>query len=112
MGRIDKQKVYNYLVKIPCGKVVTYGVIAEHLGNKRVSRAVGNILHENPDGTMYPCYKVVNARGELARSYAFGGAERQKELLLRDGIQVVNGRVDLEKYLWKELSHLTQNNSK
>ena len=40
-------KVYKYLQSIPKGKVVTYGQIAEDLGNKNLSRAIGNILHIN-----------------------------------------------------------------
>lgn len=44
-----KEKVYHFLTTIPKGKVVTYSQIAEHLGNKRLARVVGNILHNNPD---------------------------------------------------------------
>ena len=47
--KIDKQLVYEYLTRIPKGKVVTYGQIAEYLGNKHLAQTVGNILHENPD---------------------------------------------------------------
>ncbi|MBQ7980243.1 MAG: MGMT family protein, partial [Oscillospiraceae bacterium] len=42
--------IYEYLTTIPKGKVVTYGQIAEHLGNRHLARAVGNALHKNPDG--------------------------------------------------------------
>lgn len=93
-----KEKVYNYLKTIPKGKVVTYGQIAEHLGNKNLSRVVGNILHKNPDGYQYPCYKVVNSRGNLSKQYAFGGIEKQKEKLEKDGIIVVNYKVNLDQY--------------
>ena len=48
-----------------------------------------------------PCYRVVNAKGELSGSFAFGGEAAQEKLLQADGIEVVNGRVDLEKYQWK-----------
>jgi len=51
------QKVFEYLTKIPKGKVVTYKQVAEYLGNKGLARVVGNILHQNPDGDKYPCYK-------------------------------------------------------
>ncbi len=100
MNRIDRNAVYGYLTEIPRGKVTTYGAIAAALGNPHAARAIGTILHQNPDGDRYPCYKVVNARGHLAERYAFGGAERQQALLRSDGIVVENGRVDLEKYLW------------
>lgn len=93
-----EDKVYHYLLTIPKGKVVTYGKIAEFLGDKKLARVVGNILHKNPDEKKYPCYKVVNAKGELSNSFAFGGIEEQKNRLEQDGIIVKNYKVDLEKY--------------
>ncbi len=93
-----KSKVFEYLLEIPLGKVVTYGQVAEHLGDKKLARVVGNILHNNPDEQKYPCYKVVNAKGELAARFAFGGKEGQKEKLLREGIEVIDYKVDLSKY--------------
>ena len=97
-----KNTVYDILQKIPKGKVVTYGQIAEMLGKKSLARHVGNILHENPDGDLYPCYKVVNCKGRLSEGYAFGGIEMQKERLEADGIAVVDFRVNLSEYRWKE----------
>lgn len=94
------KKVYEYLLKIPNGKVVTYGQIATYLGNPRLARVVGNILHNNPDEDKYPCYKVVNAKGRLAPSFAFGGMDKQKEKLQADGIEVKDDMVDLSKYQW------------
>ncbi|MGN0375300.1 MAG: MGMT family protein [Butyrivibrio sp.] len=93
-----KEKVYEFLKTIPKGKVVTYGQIADYLGNKKLARVVGNILHGNPDGEIYPCYKVVNSKGQLSKHYAFGGIDKQKEKLEKDGIVVSNCKVDLNKY--------------
>ena len=101
MNELSK-KVYEYLLKIPKGKVVTYGQIATYLGNPRLARVVGNILHNNPDENKYPCYKVVNAKGRLAPSFAFGGADVQKQRLQADGIEVYDDMVDLSKYQWNE----------
>ena len=98
--KLDKQIVYEYLRVIPKGKVVTYGQIAEFLGNKNLARIVGNILHDNPDGDKYPCYKVVNAKGNLAENYAFGGASCQRMCLEADGVIVNNNKVDLNVYQW------------
>lgn len=95
-----KQKVYDYLKTIPKGRVTTYGKIAEYLGNKNLARTVGNILHNNPYPDIYPCYKVVNSKGELAENFAFGGIIAQKELLLKDGIKIKNNKVDLSVYLF------------
>ena len=63
-----------------------------------MSRAVGNALHKNPDPEHIPCYRVVNSKGELAGAFAFGGENVQKKLLEADGIEVVNGKVNLKKY--------------
>ena len=97
-----QEKVYNYLMTIPKGKVVTYKQIAEYLGNARLARVVGNILHNNPNELKYPCYKVVNSKGKLASNYAFGGIQKQKEKLESEYIEVINNRVDLKKYKYIE----------
>ena len=94
--QINKQEIYEYLTTIPKGKVVTYAQIAKHLGNKNWARIVGNILHENPDGEKYPCYKVVNAKGMLSENYAFGGLKSQKKKLEADGVSVDGNRVNFE----------------
>ena len=94
----DAERLYELLLAIPRGKVVTYGTLAEMLGNRGFARAVGNALHKNPDGEKYPCYKVVNAQGALAPAFVFGGIEEQKRRLEAEGIEVKDGRVDLEKY--------------
>ena len=98
---MDTKAVYAYLQTIPHGKVVTYGQIAQALGNQNLARAVGNALHKNPDPGKYPCYKVVNAKGKLSENFAFGGPEGQKRRLEQEGIEVVNDSVNLEKYQWK-----------
>lgn len=92
------RRIYEAVKKIPRGKVATYGQVAEMAGEKKMARAVGNALHKNPEPDVIPCYRVVNAKGELSGEFAFGGAGRQADLLRKDGIVVENGRVDLEKY--------------
>jgi O-6-methylguanine DNA methyltransferase len=92
------KRIYEAVKKIPKGHVATYGQIAEMAGNPRMSRAVGNALHKNPDPLHIPCFRVVNSKGELAGAFAFGGGKAQAELLREDGVEVVNGKVDLEKY--------------
>lgn len=92
------RRIYEAVKKIPKGKVATYGQVAEMAGDKKMARAVGNALHKNPDPEGIPCYRVVNAKGELAGEFAFGGEGAQRKLLEADGIVVVNGRVDLKVY--------------
>ena len=92
------KRIYEAVKKIPQGKVATYGQVAALAGNPGMCRAVGNALHKNPDPEHVPCYRVVNAKGELSGEFAFGGAGQQAKLLQADGIEVINGRVDLQKY--------------
>lgn len=93
-----QERVLQYLTTIPRGKVVTYSQIAEAIGCPGGARAVGNALHKNPDGDKYPCYKVVNSKGQLSGRFAFGGIMVQQERLENDGITVVNNRVNLKQY--------------
>ena len=96
------QGILEYLLTIPPGKVVTYKQVAEYLGNPGYARIVGNLLHVNPDPERFPCFKVVNHQGKLAKNFGFGGAEAQKLRLERDGVEVSDDyRADLDKYQWK-----------
>lgn len=80
------EQVYRIVEQIPYGMVMSYGDIAELLGNRRMARQVGWALHVNPSPDSIPCYRVVNREGRLAPSFAFGGASVQRELLEREGI--------------------------
>lgn len=95
------KRIYEAVKKIPYGSVATYGQIAKEAGEGKMARAVGNALHKNPEPDRIPCYRVVNAKGELAGEFAFGGAGEQAKLLEAEGIEVKNGRVDLKKYQWR-----------
>lgn len=98
-GQSMNKKVYEFLRTIPRGKVVTYGQIAVYLGNKNLSRAVGNILHNNPDTSQYPCHRVVNSKGQVAPNFAFGGGAMQRRMLEQEGIVFeLDGSIDLKKY--------------
>ena len=95
------EQVYELLKTIPKGYVTTYGDIAKALGRPRSAKFVGYALHANPDPENIPCYKVVDRKGNLASSFAFGGIEIQQALLEGEGITVVDGKVDLEKFLYQ-----------
>ena len=92
MGSLN-DKVYEFVKNIPRGKVATYGQIALYLGNRNFAQVVGNILHGNPDPEHIPCHRVVNAQGQLSRSYAFGGIEAQRRLLESEGVVFKNDQV-------------------
>ena len=92
------RRIYEAVKQIPRGKVATYAQVAAMAGNPKMCRAVGNALHKNPDPDGTPCYRVVNAKGELAGAFAFGGPDVQANLLRADGIEVISNKVDLAKY--------------
>lgn len=92
------KRIYEAVKRIPKGKVATYGKVAEMAGNKKMSRAVGNALHKNPDPDNIPCFRVVNSKGELAPEFAFGGMGEQRKLLEAEEIEVKDNKVDLSKY--------------
>lgn len=92
------KRIYEAVKKIPKGKVATYGKIAQMAGDPKMARAVGNALHNNTDPVGIPCYRVVNAKGECSGAFAFGGENQQVKLLQADGIEVIDGKVDLKKY--------------
>lgn len=92
------ENVYDLVKKVPKGKVVTYGEIAREIGNKRMARQVGWALHVNPEPGVIPCHRVVNRFGKLSSAFAFGGVNRQAELLRAEGVEVEDDKVDLKRY--------------
>lgn len=94
--------VYKAVKKIPKGRVATYGDIAWAIGKPKAARAVGQVLHVNPQPVVIPCHRVVNRLGKLAKGFGFGGMIKQKELLQADGVEVVDNTVDLKKYRFLE----------
>lgn len=92
------KRIYEAVKKIPYGHVATYGQVAEMAGDRKMARAVGNALHKNPDPENIPCFRVVNSKGELAGEFAFGGAGEQAKLLMDEGVEVKDGKVDVKKY--------------
>ena len=96
--------IYEVVKQIPKGCVATYGQVAALAGSRRWSRVVGYALHANPDPEHIPCHRVVNRFGEVSRAFAFGGENRQIELLEDEGVEFVDGRVNLEKFQWKQVT--------
>jgi methylated-DNA-[protein]-cysteine S-methyltransferase len=80
-----KDEVYKMLLKIPAGKVSTYGDIAKALGYPKAARLIGRILHENPNPVVIPCHRIVHSNGDLG-GYAYGSTKKRK-LLEKEGIK-------------------------
>ena len=88
---IRNSDVYDLLLKIPAGKVSTYGDLARALGNPSASRAIGRILGENPNPIKVPCHRVVMSNGRIG-GYAYGTAKK-RQLLEKEGVSFINGTV-------------------
>ncbi|MFE6688643.1 methylated-DNA--[protein]-cysteine S-methyltransferase [Streptomyces sp. NPDC057743] len=78
-GTPFQRRVWEALCTIPYGRTVSYGQLAERLGNPTASRAVGLANGRNPIGIVVPCHRVVGANGSLT-GYG-GGLDRKRRLL-------------------------------
>ena len=96
------EDVYEVVMRIPRGRVSTYGRIAALTTVPRGARGVGWALHGlDPDRSqVVPWWRVINAAGRISNEY---NAALQRELLEAEGV-VFNerGYVDLKRYLWNE----------
>ena len=92
--------VYEAVKKVPVGRVTTYGAIACAIGFPRMAKYVGYALHVNPQPGVIPCHRVVNRCGAVSPAFAFGGENKQIELLLSEGVEVIDGKVNLTQYLY------------
>ena len=104
MEKSTFELIYDIVRQIPKGTVATYGQVAALAGNRRWSRVVGYALHVNPDPEHIPCHRVVNRLGEVSKAFAFGGENRQIDLLIQEGVGFQDGRVDLQNYGWKRMT--------
>jgi methylated-DNA-[protein]-cysteine S-methyltransferase len=75
--------VLDELVRVPYGRLETYGGLAARVGRPRAARAVGGALNRNPVPIVVPCHRVVGAGGSLT-GYG-GGLERKEQLLELEG---------------------------
>ena len=96
------EKVYDLCLKIPEGKVSTYKELAQALGTKGY-RAIGQVLKCNPYAPYVPCHRVVRSDGLIG---GFKGEktgkeiEEKRDLLEGEGIDIVEGKIDLQRYLY------------
>ena len=94
------EKIYKIVKQIPYGKVASYGQVAALAGNKRWARVVGYALHVNPDPENIPCFRVVTKDGYPSKAFAFGGENEQISLLSDEGIEFIDGHVDMKRFQW------------
>lgn len=93
-------KVYEIVSRIPCGKVSTYGDIAEACGVRSSARTVGWAINGAKESGL-PCHRVVNRAGALTGKFHFGDPQIMEDLLRSEGVKFdKNNCVVLSKHLW------------
>src|SRR5687767_2600547 len=94
-----RERVYALVRRIPSGRVMTYGQIAELLGEGYTPRTVGFVMHGSPDGT--PWHRVVNAQGKCSTGRVVLSHDRQQRLLEHEGVEFdKDARCDLQRFLF------------
>lgn len=91
----------------PAGRVTTYGWLGKALGYPRGARMIGWMMRATPDEV--PAHRVINSKGELTGSKAFGQIGRMRKLLEDEGIIFsANGTVNLTRYGWDPTRDLSE----
>src|SRR6185437_8281345 len=94
-----RERVFRIVRMIPRGHVMTYGQIAEILGEGYTPRTVGFVMHSSNDKT--PWHRVINAQGGCSTRGLVLPHDKQQRLLEAEGISFnERGRCSLEKYVW------------
>ncbi|MCA1644858.1 MAG: MGMT family protein [Chloroflexi bacterium] len=93
-------RVYVLVARVPPGRVITYGAIAQLLGDPRKAREVGWAMAAMPEQTPpIPAHRVINARGKLSGEPHNRQSRRAR--LEAEGVHFsAEGRIDLDRYLW------------
>src|SRR5690242_10781714 len=79
------QRVYDVARTIPSGATMTYGEVAERIGDRAAARAVGQALGRNPFAVIVPCHRVTAANGKTGGFSASGGRVTKLTLLAIEG---------------------------
>ncbi len=82
--KLFNEKVLEVVSKIPLGKVLTYGQVAEKAGNPKASRAVGSIMAKNADKNI-PCHRVVKSDGSIGMYNGLRGKSKGS-ILKKEGV--------------------------
>jgi methylated-DNA-protein-cysteine methyltransferase related protein len=99
--------VFALVRACPAGRVTTYGWLAKTVGYPRGARMVGWMMNESPNGV--PAQRVINSKGELSGSWAFGQSDTMRQLLEAEGIVFSSDdRVDMKHYGWDPTRDLTE----
>jgi methylated-DNA-[protein]-cysteine S-methyltransferase len=88
MGTKFQLKVWNYLKKIPRGKVTSYLEVAKAIGKPKAFRAVANAVGKNPYPPLIPCHRVIRSDGSLGGYSGKGGIKEKRRLLLKEKVKL------------------------
>lgn len=94
-GTEFQKRVWNELMKVPFGNVISYKDLAKKVGKPNGARAVGNAAKENPAVIIVPCHRVVKSDGTLGGFSA--GIDKKKWLLEHERVIFQNGYVCIRK---------------
>ena len=81
-------KFWNYLKKIPKGKVKSYLEVAKGIGKPKAFRAVANAVGKNPYPPLIPCHRVIISDGSLVGYSGKGGIKEKRRLLLKEKVKL------------------------
>lgn len=97
-----RERVYELVLRIPAGRVMTYGLVAKVLGAGYDARAIGNAMFATPkDGRNIPWHRVINSQGKCSTAGLTVPGDLQQRLLEAEGIAfTAGGKCDLGKHLW------------
>src|SRR5687767_7549469 len=94
-----RERVYEIVRAIPRGRVMTYGQLAEILGDGYTPRTVGFVMHASADKT--PWHRVINAQGACSTGRVVLPHDKQQRMLEAEGVIFdKNARCDLQTFLW------------
>jgi methylated-DNA-protein-cysteine methyltransferase-like protein len=95
-----RERVYEIVRRIPAGRVMTYGQIADILGEGYTARTVGFVMHA-ADEERDPWHRVINAQGGCSTGRVVLPPDRQQRMLEAEGVRFdARGRCDLGRYRW------------
>ncbi|MGB7925325.1 MAG: MGMT family protein [Pyrinomonadaceae bacterium] len=95
-----RERVYEIVGRIPAGRVMTYGQIAEMLGEGYTARTVGFVMH-SAEEERTPWHRVINAQGGCSTGRVVMPPDKQRRMLEAEGVEFnARGRCDLGRYRW------------
>jgi methylated-DNA-protein-cysteine methyltransferase related protein len=95
------RRIWETIAEIPRGRVANYGQVAEIAGIPRGARQVGYALRHVPKGMDLPWHRVIQASGRSAFSRDSDAFRRQRDRLAREGVVMLEGKVDMNTYRWR-----------